>query len=130
MEEPQLSAAFKVFCQFQDAHNTISKKILFVDRLTLYPLRRISHLNPIRASVAMGPREDQLSLRELLVQPQKHSATDPRDKIYGILGLIDDQNSSGIRPNYLKDLDDLFGEVIFRLWDKTEKLQFTGFSHS
>ncbi|KAK7953079.1 heterokaryon incompatibility protein [Apiospora saccharicola] len=57
------------------------------------------------------------SLLELLCLSRSNLATDPRDKVYGLLGLADDAISRSIVPDYspANTADKLFTEVASRL---------------
>lgn len=60
------------------------------------------------------------SLHILLDNTKIHKATDPRDKIYGILGLSSDFCSGGILPRYDYPVQEVFLDVVkahFRKYD-------------
>lgn len=61
-------------------------------------------------------------LHILLDNTKTHKATDPRDKIYGILGLTSDFRSGGIFPRYEHPVQDVFLEVLKAHFEKYDSL--------
>ena len=47
-----------------------------------------------------------------------HQATDPRDKIFGLLGIVSDATDSAWEPNYAITAQDLYAAVTHRFMDK------------
>ncbi|EPE30004.1 hypothetical protein GLAREA_01164 [Glarea lozoyensis ATCC 20868] len=47
----------------------------------------------------------------MLVRHRWALATDPRDKVYGLLGLLDEDSSLGLKPEYGLDVADIFLQV-------------------
>lgn len=52
-----------------------------------------------------------LPLLLALQSTQFAQATDPRDKIYGLLGLLDDAGRAGLAPNYAKGMGEVYKEA-------------------
>ncbi|KAK4459559.1 heterokaryon incompatibility protein-domain-containing protein [Cladorrhinum samala] len=52
-----------------------------------------------------------LPLLLALQSTQFAQATDPRDKIYGLLGLLDDAGRANLAPNYAKDMGEVYKEA-------------------
>lgn len=62
-------------------------------------------------------RDDQLkTLTRFLEQTRPRKSSDPRDKIYGLLGLIrDSANPTDLRPDYSRSSVDLYTDVAMRI---------------
>jgi hypothetical protein len=58
-------------------------------------------------------------LIEILARCRYRSATDARDKIYGLLGLFPLELVQAIRPSYLKSADDVYCQVAYQLLQST-----------
>ena len=50
-------------------------------------------------------------LDELLIKQPAHGATDPRDQIYGLLGLSSDSDAVAIKPDYRLDIGSVYINV-------------------
>lgn len=61
-------------------------------------------------------------LFNVLVRHRSALASDPRDKVYGLLGLVTTQNSFGIRPNYHIDVADVYFNVAVSIIIHSETL--------
>lgn len=76
-----------------------------------YPDDRVSGFNQgIRMAQCRKVDETNppYTLLELLNQHRDCEATDPRDKVYGLLGLAGDVNTIGIVPSYEEEARDIF----------------------
>ena len=60
------------------------------------------------------------SLLDILARFRGASSTDPRDKIYGLLGLTSDR--PGIKPDYHKSLSEVYAEVVSMAIDRGKDL--------
>ncbi|KAJ9161183.1 hypothetical protein NKR19_g2486 [Coniochaeta hoffmannii] len=73
------------------------------------------------------------TLHIFLDSTKGHKATDPRDKIYGILGLSTDFRSGGIYPCYERPLQHVFLDVVkahLEKYDSLDILDQCYFSHT
>ena len=78
-------------------------------------------------------REYASSLHMLLRQTLVQKATDPRDKIYGLLGLSSDFRSGGICPRYDYPVREVFLDVVksqFQKYDSLDILDHCAFQHT
>jgi hypothetical protein len=62
------------------------------------------------------------TLLELLNQHRDCAATDPRDKVYGLLGLAGDVATIGLRPSYTSSPDEIFVDLLQKHVAATETL--------
>ena len=51
-------------------------------------------------------------LLDTLISCRHHDATDPRDKVYGVLGMVSPRSSARLLPDYGKDLVDVYTDVV------------------
>lgn len=51
-------------------------------------------------------------LLDMLISCRHHDAMDPRDKVYGILGMVSPRSSARLLPDYGKDLVDVYTDVV------------------
>ena len=51
-------------------------------------------------------------LLNTLITCRHHDATDPRDKVYGILGMVSPRASARLLPDYARDLVDVYTDVV------------------
>lgn len=75
----------------------------------------------------------QSRLHILLNSTKNQRATDPRDKIYGLLGLSSDFRSGGIYPRYEHPVQDVFCDVLkahFEKYDSLDILDQCYFGHT
>ena len=75
--------------------------------------RRVLHL--LRQRWRFSERGEKSSFSEALELFSSLQCQDPRDKIYGTLGLIDWEHASPIEPDYSKSRYDLAAECLYRL---------------
>ena len=68
----------------------------------------LSQLLYIRGSILSG---NQFSLLDLLQSSHMFKASDPRDKVYSLLGVAFDHEESGISIDYQKPVEDLYISV-------------------
>lgn len=53
-----------------------------------------------------------MSLLRLLARNWNKEATDPRGKVFALLGLATDEHSSSVVPNYSKSVDHVYRKVV------------------
>jgi hypothetical protein len=56
----------------------------------------------------------------LLIVTRHRNCTDPRDKIYALLGLLNDDERSVVLPDYSADVDDLYTKVARHILKKSQ----------
>ncbi|KAJ8129898.1 hypothetical protein O1611_g3732 [Lasiodiplodia mahajangana] len=69
-----------------------------------------------------NPANPPFSLLELLCQHRDCESTDPRDKVYGLLGLSGDVGGIGIIPNYNQSPEEIFTDLFKKHVLTTESL--------
>ncbi|GIZ41074.1 hypothetical protein CKM354_000439000 [Cercospora kikuchii] len=62
------------------------------------------------------------TLRDIVSIARQHSCFDPRDKIYGMLGLLGPRLREGIRPSYHRDFEDIYQETFLLHCKNTKRL--------
>lgn len=60
----------------------------------------------------VDPTHPPFALLELLHQHRDCESTDPKDKVYGLLGLSGDAQDIGITPNYDRSPEDIFTDLL------------------
>ena len=63
-----------------------------------------------------------LSLTALLREMRARKATDPRDKVYGLLGIAAEQSESKLRPDYTRDWPVVYTDMTKSLLTNDKKL--------
>ncbi len=66
------------------------------------------HARVTHRVVAIEHKQFVLSLTALLRDMRARNATDPRDKVYGLLGIAVGQSESRLRPDYTKDWPEVY----------------------
>ncbi|CAG8957022.1 hypothetical protein HYFRA_00012502 [Hymenoscyphus fraxineus] len=74
---------------------------------------RIDLLNNLRVGVASKRGED---LRDLLLNTVSSNATEPRDRIYGLLGMLSDQDRQYFNVDYNRPLGTVFAEAVSHIF--------------
>ncbi|CAK1356397.1 unnamed protein product [Cercospora beticola] len=62
------------------------------------------------------------TLRDIVTIARQHSCFDPRDKIYGMLGLLGPRLREGIRPSYHRSFEDIYQEIFLLHCKETKRL--------
>lgn len=75
-------------------------------------IRKVTGLEKIRKGWNKGRRQP---LRELLWETRYRRATDPRDKIYSLLGLMGDPMSKLLQPDYTKSVSEVYSNATHHL---------------
>lgn len=93
------------------------------------PIRDLGEfmLQMVRARVthhfgAIEQKRSFLSLTALLREMRARKATDPRDKVYGLLGIVVGQSESKLRPDYTKDWPIVYADMTNSLLAYDKKL--------
>jgi hypothetical protein len=63
------------------------------------------------------------SIEELLADYRGRHCTDPRDKVYGLLGIAGSEDTKLIVPNYLTSVPEVYEQVALKLLERTNKLK-------
>ena len=82
-------------------------------------IRKLTGLEKIRLGWNDGKRQP---LRELLWDTRYRSATDPRDKIYSLLGLMGDPMSNLLLPNYTKSVNEVYANAALHILTQSSSL--------
>jgi hypothetical protein len=87
------------------------------DALRLDKSQSLSHLRRIRKlrRKLQQVGSSKLPLLDLLSLGQKFHATDPRDKVYALLGLAVDRDVLGLQPNYEIEASSVFLQTALRI---------------
>ncbi|XTI91947.1 hypothetical protein V2W45_1346519 [Cenococcum geophilum] len=86
-------------------------------------LDMVNTFSPDRSQIARNHAPSSEFSVALLLNLQSLEATDPRDKIYGLLGILPQNIDPAIQPDYTKPIDALFREVAKALLLKDENLR-------
>ncbi|KAI0107174.1 heterokaryon incompatibility protein-domain-containing protein [Nemania sp. FL0031] len=84
---------------------------------TIFPDDRVDAFNQgIRMAQCrrVDPTQPPFSLLELLHQHRDCESTDPKDKVYGLLGLSGDVEDIGIMPNYNGSPEEIFTDLFVK----------------
>jgi hypothetical protein len=73
-------------------------------------------------------RPRQLDLLELLERVRGYQTTDPRDKVYALLGLLDNSRDLDIRADYTKSTESLFAEVTRTIIEHSSSLEILSYA--
>jgi hypothetical protein len=71
-------------------------------------IRRVTGLEKVRLAWVNGMRQP---LRDLIQECRYRRSTDPRDKIYALLGLMGDPMSDLLLPDYSKSVSEVYSNV-------------------
>jgi hypothetical protein len=82
----------------------------------------INEVNRLEGDIGAGAFD--FSQTELLIIYRKMLATDPRDKIYGLLGFVMDFR--GLQPDYTKSIKEIYCTATLRLMRGTADLSYLG----
>jgi hypothetical protein len=63
------------------------------------------------------------SIEELLADYRRRHCTDPRDKVYGLLGIVESEDAKLIVPNYSTSVPEVYEQVALKLLESTKKLK-------
>lgn len=112
--------------------STASEKVGFlIKRYKLALAKIIDNRQQYRRSIN-DPLKCTLPFLDLLISCQHLKATDPRDKIYGLLGLGGPYGNYGglVRPDYLKPVDSMYCEIARALIEDDQSLRAISFASS
>jgi hypothetical protein len=87
-----------------------------------YKLDAFNHGIRMAQCRRVNPLHPPYTLLELLNQHRDCEATDPKDKVYGLLGLSGDVDRLGIKPNYNFSVQQIFVEIFERHVEATQSL--------
>jgi hypothetical protein len=90
-----------------------------------HALLRCTKLAMLRTTRALGGLG---SLNYVLCLTKEFEATDPRDKIYGCIGLLEKSLVEHVRPDYRKSAKEVYLDVAKYLLNNVESNFFSGFS--
>lgn len=71
-------------------------------------IRKLIGLEKIRLGWNEGKRQ---SLKDLILECRHRRASDPRDKIFSLLGIMGDKMNEFLKPDYTKSVSQVFAEV-------------------
>jgi hypothetical protein len=74
-------------------------------------------------------RLSNVGLLELLERSRGYKTTDPRDKIYAVLGLASDSQALGVRPDYSKSKVEVFAGVAAAIIAHSRSLHVLSYAH-
>lgn len=87
---------------------------------------KVAHVNS--AVIKRGPYLDSISFQNLLHQTREYESTDPRDKVYAVLGFSKARKvSSFIRPDYTRPVADVYLDVSKALFESGEGIDVLSF---
>jgi hypothetical protein len=82
-------------------------------------IRKVTGLEKIRQGWVDGKRQP---LRDLLRECRYRRATDPRDKIFSLLGMMGDKLSTYLIPDYSKSVSEVYANVAFHFIEQSQSL--------
>ena len=82
-------------------------------------IEKVTGLENIRQGWINGKRQP---LRDLLRECRYRRATDPRDKIFSLLGMMGDKLSTYLIPDYSKSVSEVYANVAFHFIEQSESL--------
>jgi Heterokaryon incompatibility protein (HET) len=77
-------------------------------QLPLAPLAAMSFLSAMGGARAVKQQQKSNSLQEALIQLHHFNATDPRDKIFALLGLATDAEDAVLNPDYNASVEEVY----------------------
>lgn len=80
---------------------------------------KVIGLEVIRLGFREGKRKH---LRELMHECRFRRATNPRDQIYGLYGLMNDQIDAFLQPDYTKSVEEVFAHTTLHFMHQTNSL--------
>jgi hypothetical protein len=94
---------------------------------SLNPLQLSGQNFNVQSFVYMGHLKDIFSL---LAYTHNCDATDPKDRIYGLLGIMSGEMAKRIRVDYNKDVKELFRDVLIKGTQWSQELKLLSFCDS
>jgi len=82
-------------------------------------IRKLIGMEKIRMGWNEGKRQ---SLRDLIHETRYRRATDPRDKIFSLLGLMGDKMNNLLKPDYKKSVSAVYADVMYHWITQGESL--------
>jgi hypothetical protein len=82
-------------------------------------IRKLTGLEKIRQSYYAGKRQP---LRDLIRECRYRKATDPRDKIFSLLGMMGDSKSAFLTPDYTKSVSEVYANAAFHFIQQSGSL--------
>jgi hypothetical protein len=82
-------------------------------------IEKVMGLEFIRHGFRKGKRR---LLRELMYECRYREASDPRDKIYGLYGLMGDSIDEFIKPDYTKSVEEVYTHATFHFISQSQSL--------
>jgi hypothetical protein len=102
--------------QWMDIVNRLLKSNAVIRRIHSFVRTRYN-----RQSLTKEGKKKDFSLFNILIANQTFKCYDPRDRIFAILGLVEDD--FGIQPNYSQTREELFTEVTWTILRQIETLE-------
>ncbi len=90
----------------------VAHYLCYTCQIPMENISKVTDLEKIRLGWNAGKRQP---LRELLWDTRYRRATDPRDKIYSLLGLMGDPMSKLLQPNYNKSVSEVYSNATHHL---------------
>ena len=88
----------------------------------------LQEFHTIRSFIKDHSREGLRSLSELYASFASSKATDPRDHVYALLGLLHPASLGGIQPDYHASVSSTYIDATFRIIDAQGELSILGFA--
>lgn len=115
--------------------NKHTTKCCKVNYFTVLGKQQLFQFDPFEAKlqdiglIALARRDGmQVNLLFLLRKFRMHLATDPRDKVYGFLGLISDERAGEIAPDYFLPVESVYAHTAYNDILETKSLQILGYT--
>lgn len=88
----------------------------------------LQEFHTVRSFIQERSQEGLRSLSELYGSFADQKATDPRDHVYALLGLVQPASLGGIRPDYNASVTSVYIDATFRMIDVQAELSILGFA--
>ena len=102
-----------------DSFMKVAHYLYYVRNHRLDNINKVTGLEKIRMGWNYGKRQP---LRELLWDTRYRRATDPRDNIYSLLGLMGDPMSNLLQPDYSKSVSEVYANSTLYLITQNSSL--------
>jgi hypothetical protein len=108
---------------------TLEEKSNFVLKVKIFKSSSSQGALAMISKVAGFQKKDNIALKDLLGLSMAHHATDPRDRVYALLGLIKNSNRYGLIPNYKVPVCSVFHSVTRAIFAEEQSLRILVATH-
>jgi hypothetical protein len=84
----------------------------------VWPAEKFDFIHDIKVFREREQSGNRISLLQALISSRRSLATDPRDKIYALLGLTSDGTKQVLTPNYTQPIEAVYSDLMKSLLRK------------